>query len=128
MTTISHANVELPTDRNAPRMARRVLRDLTGIPAERMADVELLVSELVANSVKHGPDLPRSIEMRVWVARVAMRVEVQDGGRGFEVDDALASSVSSMGLRIVDRIADRWGIDTGPATTAWFEIDFDQGA
>ncbi|MGH2770554.1 MAG: ATP-binding protein, partial [Actinomycetota bacterium] len=55
-----------------------------------------------------------------------LRAEVVDSGCGF---DPLLSPLSrdqeyGWGLHLVDRIADRWGVDRGDQTTVWFEINW----
>ena len=48
-----------------------------------LRDAQLLVSELVTNSIKHsGSDDP--IRLRVWTRSSGLKVEVADGGFGFE--------------------------------------------
>ena len=55
-----------------------------------------------------------------------MRVEVKDGGPGFEPPPPPSSpseSTSGWGLYLVARIADRWGVETGDDASVWFELD-----
>jgi anti-sigma regulatory factor (Ser/Thr protein kinase) len=88
-------------------------------------DVRLLVSELVANSVRHGP---RSdgwpIRLRLWVSAGVVQAEVRDDGHGFgSVPIPTTESDSGRGLFLVDRLADRWGMSDEPGTGVWFEIE-----
>ena len=85
--------------------------------------LRLLVSELVANSIRHA----RSDELRltVSVGPDAVLTEVVDGGDGFEAPaaDARKSDRTGWGLFLVERLADRWGVvreDDG--TRVWFEL------
>jgi anti-sigma regulatory factor (Ser/Thr protein kinase) len=94
-------------------------------------DVALLMTELIANSVKHaGPDAGDHVEVEVAVMPDRIRVDVRDGGPGFEYqrrerapDDAL-----HWGLELLEKLADRWEIVSGnepPGTVVWFEVDRD---
>jgi len=94
-------------------------------------NAELLVSELVTNSVRHAglPD-DASIEFSVRASQDVLMVEVADAGQGFDhtvpprpraVADAPDSS--GWGLFLVDRIADRWGaVQMEGETRVWFEL------
>ncbi|HXF73537.1 MAG TPA: ATP-binding protein [Actinomycetota bacterium] len=112
---------------HAVTSARRALASLADeLPDPVLDDLRLLVSELVGNSVRHarvGPDA--SLCVRVEVADRSVRVEVTDPGPGFEAPggDRPAVGASGWGLRLVDRIADRWGVDPGPPSRVWLEID-----
>jgi anti-sigma regulatory factor (Ser/Thr protein kinase) len=53
-------------------------------------------------------------------------VEVTDRGKGFDpelVPPPRRSGIGGWGLYLVDRLADRWGVDGDRATRVWFEID-----
>jgi anti-sigma regulatory factor (Ser/Thr protein kinase) len=108
--------------------ARAALVDLAdALPSGVLEDVRLLVSELVTNSIRHaGIEEGGGVELRVLVSQRVLRVEVVDGGRGFEPASPgpSADMGSGWGLYLVDRIADRWGTrPTDPGTCVWFEID-----
>jgi two-component sensor histidine kinase len=83
-------------------------------------DVVLLTHELVKNAL--AVDEP---DVRVSVARTPLggvRVEVMDHGYGLpEMDDD--RDHGHFGLQIVDRVADRWGVDQFlPGKIVWFEL------
>ncbi|HXF71241.1 MAG TPA: ATP-binding protein [Actinomycetota bacterium] len=107
--------------------ARRALEALADdLPASVLEDLRLLVSELVGNSVRHaraGPEA--SVLVRIEVTGDLVRLEVADPGRGFEIPgrDRAVVGVSGWGLFLVDRLADRWGVEPGPTTRVWLEID-----
>jgi anti-sigma regulatory factor (Ser/Thr protein kinase) len=93
-----------------------------------MADVRLLVSELVTNSVRHsGSGPPESVGLDVAVDSDTIRVEVRDPGSGFEprARDVDRNRPGGWGLYLVDRLADRWGVVRNHFTRVWFEIDRD---
>lgn len=94
-------------------------------------NAELLVSELVTNSVRHA-GLPEdaSIEFSVRASAEVLMVEVADAGHGFDHTAAVrpralvgTGDTSGWGLFLVDRIADRWGaVQTDGETRVWFEL------
>jgi signal transduction histidine kinase len=89
---------------------------------EPMAKLRLLVTELVANSVRHASGTP--IDVTVTVHDAHVRTDVSDGGAGFEPPSPDASPLKThgWGLFLVRKIALRWGAE--PATgTVWFEIE-----
>jgi signal transduction histidine kinase len=90
---------------------------------ETMAKLRLLVTELVANSVRHARGTP--IDVTVTVIDDVVRTEVSDGGEGFEpppLDDTSPLKSSGWGLFLVRKMASRWG--AVPATgTVWFEVE-----
>jgi serine/threonine-protein kinase RsbW len=114
----------------AAAQARRALDALTrGLPPRRRHDIELLVSELVTNAVRHaGLHAGDVIRLRAGVDGGTMRVEVHDPGRGFAPREPRPdpSRASGWGLFLVRELADRWGVEREePGTSVWFEIDRD---
>lgn len=105
----------------APREARQRVREHLG-EHERIEDATLLVSELVTNAVKYGPE---EGEIRLIVAREGGRTRftVHDPGRGplpeMRAEDD--PEPGGHGLRLVDTLSDRWGVERG-STRVWFEL------
>jgi anti-sigma regulatory factor (Ser/Thr protein kinase) len=104
----------------ARRLALSVVRGW-GLP--HLADtVELLVSELVGNAVRHTG--ARTCGLRMHRRRGRVRVEVRDPSRALpcrlpvrEID------TSGRGLFLVDKLSDRWGVDLhARGKTTWFEL------
>ena len=110
-------------DREAPGRARLALRGLSGhVDHEISDDVRLLVSELVTNSLRHTGT--SGIRLEVWGSDEVVRVEVVDDGVGFDLpSNPQPEQVSGWGLFMVDRLTDRWGVDTAGETRVWFEFD-----
>lgn len=125
----SDLDVEIRNGAAAPGSARRAVGKLSDrIPQTRLEGLQLLVSELVTNSVRHshaGSEDP--VELRVAVFADRLRVEVSDHGTGFQrrVPTPERGSGSGWGLYLVDQLADRWGVDRDEAIHVWFEIDRD---
>jgi anti-sigma regulatory factor (Ser/Thr protein kinase) len=116
----------------AASVARRAVAGLAPYLDPGVAEnAELLVSELVTNSVRHA-GLPEeaSIEFSVRASAEVLMVEVADGGRGFDHTVtprpravAGVAEASGWGLFLVDRIADRWGaVEMDGETRVWFEL------
>jgi anti-sigma regulatory factor (Ser/Thr protein kinase) len=113
--------VEAPIEaRGAVRLLRRV------IGGELLPLTELLVSELVTNSVRHGgagPDDP--VRLEVVVSDHTVRVAVSDLGPGFRPTPqpkTTADGIGGWGLIMVDRSATRWGTREG-GRCVWFELE-----
>jgi hypothetical protein len=84
-----------------------------------------MVSELVTNSVKHaGLRDQEIVTVTVQSSWDRMRVEVADGGLGFEPDlPPQPGDTSGWGLFLVERMADRWGVDPlARGVRVWFEL------
>lgn len=108
----------------AATLARRALSKLRGdIDPPLMETMRLLVTELVANSVRHTGS--ENIGLKVLVGKSAVVVEVSDSGPGFQHRPRRRTelSESGWGLFLVERLAHRWGVGRdGPATRVWFEL------
>lgn len=115
-----------PATPEAVGIARGSLDDLVAhFQPTCLDNLKLLLSEVVTNAIRHGPQGDdASIVMRVVVRDETVRAEVADGGPGFAPPRGPAADGSSgWGLYLVDRLADRWGVRPGPPTRVWFEID-----
>jgi anti-sigma regulatory factor (Ser/Thr protein kinase) len=121
-------DVSLPVQSIAPREARRTLRTrFKSLDPASLQVLELLVSELVGNSVRHGGlSSADRIGLQVRVRGDWIRVEVIDRGRRFEPQIPLSKSPgdgSGWGLFAVDQTVDRWGIiHRAPDRHVWFEL------
>ena len=65
------------------------------------------------------------IHVRVSVTSAAVRVSVVDSGPGFDPNPKAIrpDDDAGWGLFLLDRLADRWGMDKNGPTTVWFELD-----
>jgi anti-sigma regulatory factor (Ser/Thr protein kinase) len=120
---LMHLVVDLEPSAQAPARARSALAGTGAVlDADVQADLLLVVSELVTNSVKYGPGRPIRVDVQVHGAR-RVRGEVVDQGEGAEVVAAAApddDEPGGRGLRIVDQLA-RWGVHEG-STHVWFDL------
>jgi anti-sigma regulatory factor (Ser/Thr protein kinase) len=109
---------------DAPSRARHALENLDLDSASQT--VPLLVTEVIANSVRHaGADGFSAIELKVSMSPSCARVEVEDQGPGFVARPRKPDleGGGGFGLLLVDRLADRWGMVFDHPSRIWFEID-----
>ncbi len=92
--------------------------------AERVEDVQLCVSELVANCLVHGGGSRDGFKLRLTLLDRRLSVAVTDSGTGRPVRRAAAwDAPSGRGLLIVNEIADRWGVEEhAVGKTVWAEF------
>ena len=113
----------LPAVSDSVPLARQEVDRLAGmVDDEQLELLRLLLSEMVSNSVRHAEGTP-NIDVRVWVRDGSIRLEVEDRGPGFRPPRAAPGASGGWGLVIVDRLARRWGVRSGPETTVWLELD-----
>ena len=114
--------IELEATSEAPFEARRVIRErlADSLPEPVVHDLCVIVSELVRNSVEHGPGEPIRVTIEVSGDDAALRGEVKDEGSG---SVAVLEQESGLGLLIVEALATRWGVHPG-STHVWFELSW----
>src|SRR3954468_13822549 len=106
--------------------ARQAVREMDELDMSTRQVVELLVSELVTNAVRHGASDPHeSILVRANRTNGAVRVEVCDEGQGFNHrgEAPAAMEPGGRGLLLVDTLASRWGVLDGHPNCVWFEAE-----
>jgi anti-sigma regulatory factor (Ser/Thr protein kinase) len=130
--------IEAPVDRlafelsgglEAAAVARRAIVAGDGrLPGAVREDVLLLVTELVTNAVRHadgGPECPLQVELLYGPGRVAAAVAERGPDQTWHRDPSAGTQSGGWGLFLVDRIADRWGIERAASgSRVWFEIDY----
>ncbi len=120
MTHMDEAQHTFPLSADAPRSARRWLHASGVVPSELADAVDLVVSELVTNSVTHsGLAEPDVVSVHVASFPGGITGAVTDDGRGMSTEPS--GTERSMGLRIVDGTVSRWGHTDHP-TRVWFEF------
>jgi anti-sigma regulatory factor (Ser/Thr protein kinase) len=113
---MTETTVRVKADAQAPRISRSHLNDIKEELGGRFDDVALVVSELVTNSVRHG-----SGDVTVSIRRQPekIRVEVHDDGPGFGADSPRGEG---LGLNIIERLVDDWGIRVDDGCSVWAEL------
>jgi anti-sigma regulatory factor (Ser/Thr protein kinase) len=103
--------------------ARRFATEaLSGIDPDQLDSVELMVSELATNSIRHAH---AAFELMVANIEGEIRIEVTDGADGEpRMRRAGPEDPTGRGLQIVNLLSDAWGVehraDTGK--TVWFTV------
>jgi hypothetical protein len=119
--------VDLPATAAAAALARRELAATPGMAGELGYKALLMASELIAVYVADlEPDPRRRLEMKIRVTPERVRIEVCGPEPDVSPDALLhsseAPSLGGMGLQIVDRMADSWGVQGDNDTSIWFEL------
>lgn len=112
----------------APRQARHAVRErLEGrLDDDTAYDIHVVVSELVANAVRHGGAVGAdAVTISLSLAPDRVRVEVEDPGPGFEPPERPEPRPAGggRGLVLLERMTDRWGVSREGASRVWFEVD-----
>lgn len=96
------------------------------VPPGLVRVIELLTSELVANALAHGSTEP--VVVRLGIDADHLVVRVRDEGDDLPVVRTTGPRVpGGQGLRLVERLAARWGVDVHPSggKTVWFAVPLD---
>jgi anti-sigma regulatory factor (Ser/Thr protein kinase) len=106
----------------ARRLTRHQLLHRWMLPPPLTEEAVLLVSELVGNAVQHAG--AHVFGLRIRRRRGWVRVEVRDPSRALPCHLPVRElDVSGRGLWLVDKLADRWGVDLLPyGKCTWFEL------
>ncbi len=126
-TSTSERIVELPATAAAAGIARRELAATPGLGSEIGYRILLMASELIAVFVADVEPRPDRV-LRLTVRVAPDRVLVAVAGDAPEVSpDALlhsreTPSLGGMGLQIVERMADAWGVRGDAGEEIWFEL------
>ena len=116
MNTLS---TNLPRSPDSVSAARRLVSGhATVLGTQQQEDAALLVSELVTNAVVHGVG---AISLRIDVEADAVRIEVADEGNVALAPSPEPGAHGGWGLRLVEQLADDWGVREG-STKVWFRL------
>ena len=123
MTRTAHRAEVLLALEPRPDSARQVRRALEaeGIPEDIAHTLLLLSTEIVGNSIRHAG--LADDQQIIFFARLRddfARVEVADPGIGFNPDTVEAEG---FGLRLLQKLASRWGVECTRGCKVWFEVD-----
>jgi len=123
------ASVIIPLDARAPGLARSVVvRCLAEhLVPPVLEDAQLIVSELVSNSVSHsGAPEGDDLVVRVHMWRGKCRLEVEDQGRDGLIEPRLPDRAggAGLGLGLVQMLSERWGVLRAPGgpTRVWAQL------
>jgi len=116
--------LRIPSSNEAPLHARHAVDELLDSSTDpRFAfNLRLVASELVSNAVKYGSG-HEPIEIELVVSADGGRLRVAGGDRLRVTRLRRKRQSAGRGLEIVDALADRWTIETGPrGTTVTVEL------
>lgn len=115
-------------DPDAVRSARRfALESLPDCSPDVREVVELLVSELAGNCVRHTDS---GFEVRVSGDADKVRISVTDRGRGRPVVQGIdPTAVTGRGLALVQMLSSSWGVrysrSAAGGKSVWFALELD---
>jgi two-component sensor histidine kinase len=113
-------------------VARHSINSLVPPPDldDRLDDLRIAISELVSNAVLHAGLRPGRDSIRLTIERDVerVRVEVEQATSADDariVESQAGQGPGGFGLRLVESLADRWGVEDGPPGHVWFEFAVD---
>lgn len=112
----------------APRLRRALVEDLVArdVSPEVVDEAEIVVSELVANAIRHARPLSDGTIRVHWkVKNNVVEVEVSDGGGPTmpRPSPPTTWAPGGRGLRIVRSVAHEWGVLEDPnGRTVWASV------
>ena len=108
---------------SVPTARHFVAEAIPDAPRDIGERAQMLVSELATNAVRHAQT---EFIVRVELDASRLCVEIIDAGLGTPTLRATAAhELSGRGLRIVDVLADSWGVresSPGPGKSVWFVL------
>jgi serine/threonine-protein kinase RsbW len=115
----------IPASLAAPKTARAVVEEWMpdGVDPALLHDAQLLVTELVANCVRHA-DVPDGapIDVTAGTTDALIWFQVADAGRSRSVQRRAPRPGGGMGLNLLNNVASRWGVAYDGGTSVWFEL------
>jgi anti-sigma regulatory factor (Ser/Thr protein kinase) len=120
-------------ERLAPLHARRIVHRILAsrVPNKVLEDARLATSEVVSDALLDPSLEPEGrIEIRVEMASDVVRIEVSNPGPGFvdgrrqrrrkvATEEAFSSALRT---KVVEALADSWGVSADPIPYVWFEL------
>jgi serine/threonine-protein kinase RsbW len=126
----STLHVEVPAQPTSVATVRQAVRERDELPEAALADLEVVVSELVTNSIRHaGLTNQDTVSMTVIYGERRLRVEVTDQGPGFDrglIETIRPNADGGFGLSIVSMLSEQWGLDSGQGLV-WAEMAYEGG-
>ena len=113
-------------DRGAGGRARQAVRQrFPALPEATLRDLVAVVTELINNSVEHGPGKP--IVLTLVPGEESIRGEVADQGNPAAAIPQIrkATETRGRGLALVDGLTSEWAVYEG-STHVWFELPIER--
>jgi anti-sigma regulatory factor (Ser/Thr protein kinase) len=117
----------MPATSQAGFVARTALTHaISSRLAGRLDDAKLVITEVVTNAVRHGADGQEEIRLVIESDERRLYVEVEQTLTAHDVhlieQRENGADLGGFGLRIVEALADGWGVEPGPPGRVWFEF------
>lgn len=117
----------VPPHPRSLRIVRQAVNGLGEIYGDEVVNtLAVIYSELVTNAIRHaGVRHGEKLKVELEVGPEMIRGCVTDSGAGFDpatVPARRPGQEGGFGLRIVDRLAARWGVRRNGQTQVWFEL------
>ena len=126
-STLTEIRKELPASPVAPSLARQALDGWLSarVGEQTVDDIRLATTELVSNAVRHGELGEQDLIVLSGTVEDVFTVYVEQPTAipAAEAQPPGPLDESGAGLRLLDAIATRWGVDPGPPGVVWFEVD-----
>lgn len=108
------------------RSCVRLLLDRHDLPSATAELLDLLVTEVVTNAVRHGA-VRDTLTLTLTASPDDVVVAVGDDNPAPpRVLDPPPEALGGRGMQLVDRLADAWGVDDRPSGKAvWFRLRLD---
>jgi two-component sensor histidine kinase len=107
---------------SVPAARRFATSTLRGVSVDTLEAVELMVSELATNCIRHTDS---GFELKITRAGGDIHVAATDeaGGKP-EMRSPKPTDPSGRGLKIIDMLSAEWGVDqrAGAGKTVWFTV------
>lgn len=137
--------IQIPSDLVFERVVREsavVVAKYLGFDEDRVADLQLAVSEAVTNAIEHGNncDINVKVGVRFFVSSDKLAVQVTDKGQwdgankkvegspeSWDLEDRLEQDLTrGMGIFLIQRLVDNVDVrsnDQGTEFTMWFNLN-----
>jgi two-component sensor histidine kinase len=118
-------SIRVPLTAAAAGTVRHAIADaLADRVADRaVADAQLILSELVTNSLRHaGLGSDAILRVAASVCDGMLRLEVDNDGMSGTVATRDPSVTGGFGLNIVQMLAQTWGVERDGRTKVWVEM------
>jgi anti-sigma regulatory factor (Ser/Thr protein kinase) len=110
---------DLPRSPSSVGAARRLVRAHSStLDPKQRGDALLMVSELLTNALEHGVG---TISLRIDIEPDGLWIEVSDEGEVALSPSPAPGAHGGWGLRLVEQLADEWGVRAG-STRVWFRL------
>ena len=88
-----------------------------GFPQQQLSDIETAIGEALANAAEHGHRVESRFDVRIFVERAMLVIEVQDDGAGFVAqpldDEPVHDAPRGFGIYLMRHLMDEVDYNAG---------------